>query len=362
MKISLISFTANGFRTEKRLVSILKKKKDEPCPYVMGKYAMQAAAKDHEISFMPVREGELSDWAGERFTDSEALIFVGASGIAVRAISGHVKNKKTDPAVLVVDESAAFVIPLLSGHLGGANELAVYLAEEMSAIPVVTTATDVNGRFAVDMFAKRNGLSIDNMKLAKEISADILAGRPVGFSAEFPLKGRIPVGLFCDRICSHNIRITIHKRKDPEKETQNVLRLIPRCVALGIGCRRGTPAETIRRVAERALKEEGLDIRSVCAVASIDLKSGEPGLCELTRELEVPFLTYTKEELNRVPGEYTESAFVKKTTGVGNVCERAAMAACKEAAAEARLIIKKYAEDGVTTAAALFEPELEWKL
>lgn len=113
------------------------------------------------------------------------MIFIGASGIAVRSIAPYVMSKKSDPAVLVVDECGKFVISLLSGHLGGANELALKTAEILNAVPVVTTATDLHHRFAVDVFAKKNDCSIFNMKAAKEVSAALLAGKKWDFTVNF---------------------------------------------------------------------------------------------------------------------------------------------------------------------------------
>lgn len=127
-----------------------------------------------------------SQWAGEQFrTGKEGVIFVGACGIAVRSIAPYIAGKKTDPAVLVIDECGKFVIALLSGHLGGANELALRCAGYLKAVPVVTTATDLHSRFAVDVFAKKNGCAIFHMKAAKEASAALLAGENVGFYSEF---------------------------------------------------------------------------------------------------------------------------------------------------------------------------------
>ncbi len=358
MKISLICFTEHGFQTEKRIAKILKDREYSVCPYVMGKYAMQAASMDHEISFAPVKEGTLSLWAGERFADSEAIAFIGACGIAVRAIAPHVRDKKTDPAVVVLDEAAQFVIPLLSGHLGGANRLAKLLAETLKAQAVITTATDVNRRFAVDVFAKDHGLVIDDMTLAKEVSADILSGEPVGLFCDFPVGGPVPGGLFMDTLGQRNLWITIWKKEGGLPPQKRMLRLIPRCVAVGIGCRRGTTKEKIYGEIQKVLEENRIDIRAVCAISSIDLKSSEAGIIELSRELGIPFLAYAKDELERVEGNFTESEFVKRTTGVGNVCERAAMAACLETSKTAKLLVKKNACDGVTVAAACFFPEL----
>ena len=127
-----------------------------------------------------------SQWAGEQFrTGKDGVIFIGACGIAVRSIAPYIAGKKTDPAVLVIDECGQFVISLLSGHLGGANELAVRCAGYLHATPVVTTATDLHSRFAVDVFAKKNGCAIFHMKAAKEASAALLAGEKIGFYSEF---------------------------------------------------------------------------------------------------------------------------------------------------------------------------------
>ena len=123
------------------------------------------------------------------------VLFVGAVGIAVRLIAPLVKNKLTDPAVLVMDERALHVIPILSGHYGGANELALQLAKITGAEPVITTATDIQGRFAVDVFARKNGLAIFPKEHIKVISGAILRGEPVGFTTEIPVQGQVPEGL-----------------------------------------------------------------------------------------------------------------------------------------------------------------------
>ena len=127
----------------------------------------------------------------EDFEDCDAIVFIGACGIAVRSIAPFVKSKKIDPAVVVVDEQGQFAISLLSGHIGGANELTEEIAEILRAQSVITTATDLNDKFAVDVFAKKNGCFISDMELAKEISAALLAGKEVGFASDFPWIGEI---------------------------------------------------------------------------------------------------------------------------------------------------------------------------
>ena len=385
MNISLICFTRDGFETMKRINDTLSGASealtDEVCPeqydksaeaedrpcggdtlykslWIAGRYALQLAVADAGVPYQALPEGGLSEWTKEAFLRDDALIFVGACGIAVRSIAPYVRDKFQDPAVVCVDEAGQFVIPLLSGHVGGANRLAEMVASGIGAVPVVTTATDVEKKFAVDVFAKDHGFVITDRKLAKEISADILAGEPVGVFSDFGFSAwkKIPEGLFEDRICKRNLWITVSGKEKKGIPENRVLRLIPRCVALGIGCKRGTPVEKIRTAVESAMERNGIDLRSVFAAASIDIKKQEQGLIEFAKELQVPFLTFSSEELNGQPGDFPESEFVRKTTGTGNVCERSAVAACRLGvrASECRILIHKEAEDGVTVAAAYY--------
>ena len=268
MNISLICFTRDGFETMKRINNALSgasealtdevcpeqydksaEEEDRPCGgdtlykslWIAGRYALQLAATDAGVPYQAVPEGGLSEWTKESFLRDDALIFVGACGIAVRSIAPYVRDKFQDPAVVCVDEAGQFVIPLLSGHVGGANRLAETVASGIGAVPVVTTATDVEKKFAVDVFAKDHGFVITDRKLAKEISADILAGEPVGVFSDFGFSAwkKIPEGLFENRICKRNLWVTVSGKEKKGIPSDRVLRLIPRCVALGIGCKRG---------------------------------------------------------------------------------------------------------------------------
>ena len=385
MNISLICFTRAGFETMKRISGALSEiagvsanldrietldrstnienGQNRSCTvhtalWVSGRYALQLAEADAGVPYQAVPEGGLSEWTKTAFSRDDALIFVGACGIAVRAIAPYVRDKFHDPAVVCVDEAGQFVIPLLSGHVGGANRLAETVASGIGAVPVVTTATDVEKKFAVDVFAKDHGLVIADRKLAKEISADILAGEPVGVFSDFGFSEwkRIPGGLFKERICKRNIWITVSGKEKKGIPADRVLRLIPRCTALGIGCKRGIPVEKVRAAVEKAVERNGIDLRSIFAIASIDIKKQEQGIIDFAKELQVPFLTFSSEELNGQPGDFSESEFVKKTTGTGNVCERSAVAACRLGvqASDCRILFRKEAGDGVTVAAAYY--------
>ena len=195
---------------------------------------------------------------GELFRTQEALIFIGACGIAVRAIAPHIKSKTTDPAVLCIDDKGTFVIPILSGHIGGANRLAGRLAELLGAAAVITTATDSSGRFSCDAWAAQHGCAISSLAMAKKISVRILTGN-ILVSAESPLPDTLPAGLIPALHGALGIYIGV-KKEAPYTET---LRLIPKIVTLGIGCRRGTPWEKIDAAVDTVLTENAVGSRAV---------------------------------------------------------------------------------------------------
>ncbi len=289
--------------------------------------------------------GSLADCVGGVF-DRDALIFVSAAGIALRAVAPHVSDKRTDPAVLCVDERARFVIPLLSGHIGGANRLARRLAEALGATPVITTATDVNGRFSVDAWAAERGLAICDMALAKRVSAAILTReipfRADGASPDLPL----PDGLIWGESGALGVCVSVFDKRPFE----NTLLLVPRALRVGIGCRKGATAEAIAALVDRVFAENKLRPEAVCQAATIDVKRGEPGLNDFCLRRGWPIEYLSAAQLNAVPGTFAESDFVRETVGVGNVCERAALAG------GGRLIAPKRAEGGVTVAVC----ETEW--
>lgn len=281
------------------------------------------------------------------FASSQALIFIGACGIAVRDIAPHLKNKMVDPAVLVLDDKGKFVIPILSGHIGGANALAKHLAEQLDAVPVITTATDGSGKFSCDTWAVTHHCAISSMKLAKDISAAILQGN-VPICSEFEMPEQLPNGLVSCRNGELGIFIGIHT----DSPYSFTLRFIPRIVTLGIGCRKDTPMKTIYSVVKEILEEHHIDMQAINCIASIDVKKEEIGLLECAKVWKAQTIFYSADELNAVSGNFIESEFVRKTVGVGNVCERAALHD------GGTLLIKKTAKDGVTVAVAV----QEWKV
>ena len=348
MRAAVICFTENGMRTALRAGSAL------------GEFDPVIWIRKKDLRNTPggavVWEGSLGEWTKQRFKDSGLIIFVGAAGIAVRAIAPYLTSKTVDPAVLCIDEKAAFVIPLASGHLGGANEYALMLAETLEAVPVITTATDINGKFAVDVFAGKNGLKISDMEAAKRISSAVLDGEHILFESEFPVDGQLPSCLETgDGETKGGLRpeifLGIHCPRKEAQRNRTVLRLVPAVVSVGTGCRRGTEPAALAAFLRRVLAEENLLEESLEMICSIDLKGDEPAVRHLAEVYKVPLLTFSADELSRAEGDFSSSEFVRSVTGADNVCERSAVlgSGC------GRLIVKKKAWQGMTLALAVRE-------
>ena len=288
--------------------------------------------------------GPVSVWTEESFRSSNAIVYIGATGIAVRYVAPFLKNKTVDPAVICMDEKGSFVIPLLCGHIGGANALAKEISAGIGAIPVITTATDINNKFSVDSYAVKNNLHIGSMSVANKISSLIVDDKRVGLVSDVPISERMPHELHLDGGEDIGIFISYGRSEGPFKKT---LKLTPKCHILGIGCRRGTPKESIEAFVKNVLEKENISIKSIRAVASIDLKSNEEGLLKFSKQIKADPVFFSSEELASLPDiGFTPSEMVKTVTGVDNVCERAAFAASNNG----ELVIKKVSENGVTLA------------
>lgn len=339
MRIRIVSYSERGQALARRAADALQTE------HTVLTYARYPKAGD-----LPMDRSAV-DWAGEGFTSADALIFCCASGIAVRAIAPWVRDKTTDPAVLVLDERGTFVIPLLSGHIGGANELAAALADALGATAVITTATDINGLFAIDAFAKRNHLHISDMQLCKEISAALLKHEPVGFHSLIPIEGDLPQGLTQD--CASLGAVVSEQTIDPP--FAKTLYLTPQRYCVGLGCRRNKDADALEAFVREQLNAANVPPAAVRCLASIDLKADEAGILELARRLHVPFVTFSAEQLQAAEGTFSTSAFVRAHTGTDNVCERAAVCA-----ANGRLTVQKTARDGMTFALAKNEEAISF--
>lgn len=338
MKIKIVAFTAKGAELCKKIEELLNSKKHLAVGYTMKKYA--------EMNNLLSLENGLSSWTKEGFTSEDALIYVGAAGIAVRSIAPYVKDKTKDPAILVIDDNGKFVISLLSGHLGGANELTEIISRYIKAMPVITTATDVNNKLSVDVWAKKNKMHICDMTAAKYVAAEILDESEVGLKSDFPIEMPLAEHIVIKEHGKIGIMISLNSTERPFKETLN---LIPKIVTIGLGCRRDTPFEKIERAVLKVLEENNISLHSIKNLVSIDLKNDEEGIIKFTTKYGLNFETYSAEALSKAIGDFTPSKFVASITGVDNVCERSASIG----SAGGEIIVKKTVIDSVTVAVAI---------
>lgn len=324
MNAAVIAFSERGYALGERLLSCFEQSGDT-------------------ASLTRCKQGGLTQWTKEHF-QLDALIFIGSCGIAVRAVAPFLTDKTSDPAVVVIDERAQHAVSLLSGHIGGANGLTVRLADFLGATPVITTATDVNGVFAVDAWAAGHGLKIANPEHIKRISARLLAGGTVKVESDFAAAGQPPKGVaLCKK--DGDVLVTYHAGG-----REDALKLVPPIVTLGVGCKKGVAAEAIERAFALILEKADCHPLAVARVCSIEQKAREPGILAFCRSHALPYRTFSAQELMAVPGEFAVSPFVKQVTGADNVCERSAVLGSGEGG---RLLAGKEAADGVTMALAV---------
>ena len=273
----------------------------------------------------------LSEWTAQAFTAHSAIIFVGALGIAMRTIAPFVKDKLADSPVIVIDDNAAFVIPLLSGHAGGGNKLAAMLSEVLDSVPVITTSSDINDSFSADVFACEERLKIMNRDGIKKVSAKAIEGKAVTISVK-------------DYPHAEPVDIIVADETDREYS----LLLSPKKYTIGMGMKKDTPFEKVEGFALDVLKEAGIGIDDIYAVCTIDIKENEPGLKAFCNKYRIPLISFDTQLLNKVKGDFESSDFVMKTTGTDNVCERAAVLG----AGGGELTVRKTTGGGITAAIA----------
>ena len=341
MKLIVITYSPAGADLGKRAVEELEGGYDCTC-YLYDRYEAKGWTPFHEAGSILKRA----------FEEKSAVLFICAVGIAVRMTAPFIVSKYTDSPVAVMDDMGKFVISLLSGHVGGANELTQLTAKIVGAVPVITTSTDLHEKFAVDMFAKNNGLYCEDKTMAKMISAAVLNKEQVGLCYDEKWcvkKGRIPRELDTGDLKEQDSQYGIVVTPFEEKNIFiNTLTLVPKQITLGIGCRKNVPVEEVEHAVLKVLKEHHISLHGVRQVCSIDLKKEEEGIRQFCQNHHIPFVTFSAEELGTVEGSVSHSEFVENITGVDNVCERSALRG-----SDGELIVTKQIEGKITIAAAI---------
>ncbi len=291
----------------------------------------------------------LSDAVEHHFHRFAGHIFVMSAGIVVRLIAAHLRHKTIDPAVVVVDETGQFAISLLSGHLGGANELARRVADITGGTPVITTATDVNFLPSIDLIAQQQQLIIENPNAIKTVNMALLQGRAVRLHDPYHfMSGRLPGELTArdDQTDADLPLIVVDDRRVAAVGPALFLR--PPLLCAGIGCNRGTPATEIRELLMNVLDQYGLARHSLACLATIDIKQDETGILDLAEKLHLPVHFYDSTALDGVNTVENPSPAAKQYTGASSVCEAAAILAANSGT----LIVPKQKAPNVTVALA----------
>ncbi len=297
----------------------------------------------------------------EIFSAYDGLLYIMASGIAVRAIAPHVVSKTSDPAVLVMDECGTYCISLLSGHLGGANDWAREVALAVGAEPVITTATDAHGYLSPDALARKLCLRVEPVGALKAVNAAIAKGETFGWyvdsecdeAAYFLQKMKeagVPAEYFSKEKADTVSACAVLTERNISLAAPHVL-LRPKNCFIGIGCKRGTSEELISDAVGRAIATVGVRMSQVKSLASVDLKADEKGLLAFAAKSRLPIHFYSAETLRKAAEEkhLETSQFVQKEIGVGNVCEAAALTE----ASMGRTLLAKTKFPSVTVAIAV---------
>lgn len=305
-------------------------------------------------------EGGLKRESKRAFKRSEALVFISASGIAVRCVAPLLKGKHIDPAVVVVDERGRFAISLISGHMGGANAFAKKIAASIGATAVITTATDAWGLPSVEELAERFSLFIEDPSRIVAVNSAILEGRRAyvidrnrtrlkaikdAFGDVFTCRAAFP-----EKLGERDAAVVITSRisKLPAALARRTLVLRPREIVAGIGCGKGVAKADIKKALHHAFRKAGLSTLSIRNIATIDIKKNERGLVALARELGITIESYGASKLQGVRYPSRPSRVVTEATGAGAVAEPAALIS----SGAKRVCLKKTKKGRVTIAAA----------
>lgn len=276
----------------------------------------------------------------EKFSNYAAHIFIMASGIVVRKLAKLIQRKDVDPAVLLVDEGRHFVISLLSGHLGGANELCYELAERLELIPVVTTSSDITGKIAVDSIAQKLKAELQDLQSAKIVTSLIVNGQEVSL--------KLPKNVSFEEKGREEAFILLSNRKNIE-----ITRLYPKNLIVGMGCRRGTEYQELLEALEDCFEKHNLDFRSLAKLATVDVKADENGLLELAKHFGLSLEIISREEIKKIETQFEGSDFVEKSIGVRVVSEPVALLA---SSGQGRFLVQKAKYGGITI--SIWEEEI----
>jgi cobalt-precorrin 5A hydrolase len=353
--IVIVAITKRGVETALKIKEALTKQDLQSTVFAPEKYS--------QASVTPL-DKKFDEFIKDKYNNVDAIVGVMATGIIIRAVAPHLENKLTDPAVIGVDASGRFVISLLSGHYGGANELTKLIADGIGASPVITTASDVMGKQSVDELARILHLKIENpASLVAVNSAIVNGGKLVIVKMQDAKMGLIKIIGFdikkaenseeaTEIINSYDAGAVITKQALPKKKfTKPVTFLKPLTIAVGLGARKQISEEVVVGAVKVSLAKVSVPLERVDHLATVSIKKDSQSMLNAAEKLGLKLEFFDL----KVLGEFRhrdlspDSEIVKRNIGIGGVCERAALIAAGE---KSRLILKKTKLNGVTVSVA----------
>ncbi len=307
-----------------------------------GKQLAQRLATLLPGSTVITSQGNIHRTLAQAWQDHDSLICIMATGIVVRSIAPLLQDKTVDPAVVVCDEQGHFAVSLLSGHLGGGNALAQKVANLLGGQAVITTASDVLGLTALDLWCRDMGLTVADKQGLTRVMAKLVNTGSVALYSDYPLPPLPPDIMLSRTPGAADLLVSCRTDQD-----RGAVRLYPKALVAGIGCNRNTPAEEISEALDHACRTHELARESVRNLASIDLKSDEPGLLAFAHAQNLPLDFYSPDQLNQVEG-VAASAAVLRATGAKAVAEPAAILS----SGNGPLLVQKMKFPNVTVAIA----------
>lgn len=360
--IAIVCITENGKKLAIKINSLIK----DSHIYIVSNKNNNLQSNPKTDNIFLVRD-KVSNLVEKLFLKYSYILFIMATGIVVRIIAPYVNSKFSDPAILVCDEKGKNIISLLSGHMGGANDMANYIGGLIGANPVITTATDVNKKASLDMVAKRLNAHINDFREnVKDINSMLVNKKSVGIyvdgNYEIDDRGFNILTEFKDIdnldkivVITNKCNFIKHFLENVKKENsyydideinnlnKKIVKVVPKDIVLGIGCKRNTDSRLLYDCINDILYKNNIDINSIKEIGSIDIKSDEKAIIDLSEKLSVPFTTFSSENISKVDYLYEKSEFVKKNVGVYCVSEPVA-----HLLSNGNLIVKKHKYKGIT--------------
>lgn len=339
-KIAILTLTKGSYDLGKEL-------KEKLTDYDVSLYGLE---KNIELAEENYLNHQFKEGFVAIFANYDAMICIMATGIVVRHLAPLIQDKRHDPAVVVMDEKGQFAISLLSGHIGGGNELTTDVASKMNAQPVITTATDVQNVTAIDLMAKTLNAWYENFReTTKHINYLLATHKKIAlFDEEHrvnDLRGLELINTLDSKEVTNFEAVIVVSTKQRLDLSSNCYQVVPREFVLGMGAKRDTPYEVIKEEFTIFCELHNIHPQSIREIVSIDLKKDEQGIIAFSDELAVPFNTYTKDELTPSSLKYPQSEFVKSVVGIGNVALSSA-----DYATKGNVLTERYGHNGVTFA------------